>query len=112
MLDYQNANRRVGSFERNAEPSGRCGADQLHFAFGGETVEFRLRDQSGTSGTEDVGHAGAGNLLRRGRRVKLIDEKRKMEHLCLRIVKGDEKVFRVNDFLESGVNLVQKFIKI
>src|SRR6185295_10231858 len=100
------------SLQWNAQPGRRRGTDQFDFARGGQAVEFRLRDRTRLAGSENVRHAGAGNFLRRGRRIELVHEKREMEHFGLRVVESDEKVFRVNDLLQGVVNLKQEIVKV
>ena len=112
MLNDHDADGGAGSFERNAKPRGGRGADEFDFAFGSETVEFRLWNRAGFSGSKDVRHAGSGDFLRRRRRIELIHEKREVEHFRLRIVEGHEKVLGVDNFFERVVNLEQQFIEV
>jgi len=77
-----------------------------------QTVELGLRNHAGLGGAKNVGHTAAGNLLGKRRRVELVDEERKMEHVALRIVQGNEEILSIDDFFESVVNLMEKFVEV
>ena len=102
MLDDEDADGGGGSFERNAKPGGRRRADEVDFALRGESIEFGLVDEHGAAGAEDEGGAGAGDFLRRRRRVELIGPKSEMESVGFGIVESDETVFGVEDFFQGA----------
>src|SRR5271165_4363721 len=104
VLNDENADGRGRSFERNAEPCGRRGANEFYFVAGGKAIEFRLRNQHGSPGPKDESGAGAAYFLWSRRGIELVREEREVERIGLRIMKSDEAVLRVQNFFERLVD--------
>jgi hypothetical protein len=112
VLDHEDTDGGRRGFEWDAEPRGRRRADELDFTEGGEAIEFGLRDEHGVSGAKDEGSASAVKFLRRRGRVKLIDEEWEVKRVAVGIVKRNDAIFCVHDFLERAVDAGEKLVEV